>query len=242
MTSVVRSVFTIAVVVASLLAGNTTTATAATAEGIVPDTGLVGGQTVRVLGSPAGANICEQAGLTGGPTICEGVGTGGTFLFVVHRLVGSVDCADPNEVCSIVASFPPPTLIFFSLGRIQFAPRPPFVFPGGASVREGNSGTTALHLPVTLSYPSTQTVTAQWATQFVPSAPGFQADAATDYTPASGTVVFTPSQTTQTVTINVRGDTLVEPDEYFAVQFKNPTNAAIGGYYGLGGGVIVNDD
>ena len=184
--------------------------------------------------------LCEQGG-TAGPTICEGgLQPGGNVPFLVHRIVDTVDCADPSEVCSITATVPGEA--FFSLGRIQFAPKPPLVIPGTASVREGNSGTAALHLPVTLSYASTQTVTVQWATRFVPGAPDFQADPTTDYTAASGTLVFAPGQTVQSVTISVRGDTLVEPNEYFAVQFHDPTNAAVGGYYGLGGGLIVNDD
>jgi hypothetical protein len=237
MRSVVRSVVAVAVVVASLLA--VTAATGAATAAFTPNTGLVGGQTVRV-DAPPNSILCEQGG-TAGPSICEGgVQVGGTVPFVVHRFVDAVDCADPTEVCSITATVPGEA--FFSLGRIQFAPTPPLVIPGTASVHEGNSGTVALHLPVTLSYPSTQTVTVQWATLFVPGAPDFQADPATDYTPASGTVTFTPGQTVQSVTISVHGDTLVEPNEYFAVQFRNPTNAAIGGYYGLGGGGILNDD
>jgi hypothetical protein len=34
----------------------------------------------------------------------------------------------------------------------------------------------------------------------------------------------------------------VEPDEYFVVQFGNPTNATMGGFWGLGFGGILNDD
>jgi virginiamycin B lyase len=116
------------------------------------------------------------------------------------------------------------------------------VVPGAGSVLEGNSGTTDVHVPVTLSIPSGQTVTARWRTVFVPGAPANQADPTTDYTPASGTVTFAPGATAQTVTISINGDTLVEPDEYIVVQFGDPTNATMGGYYGLGFGVITNDD
>ena len=118
----------------------------------------------------------------------------------------------------------------------------PAIVPGAASVLEGNSGTTEVNVPVTLSSPSTQTVTAQWRTVFVSGAPAGQADPATDYTPASGTVTFAPGETTQTVSISVNGDTLVEPDEYIVVQFGNPTNAKMGGFWGLGFGGITNDD
>jgi hypothetical protein len=127
-------------------------------------------------------------------------------------------------------------------GPAKATPSPPAIVPGVGSVLEGRSGTTLLHVPVTLSFASTQIVTAQWRTVFVPGAPGHQADPATDYTAASGTVTFAPGETAKTVTITVHGDTLVEPNEYVIVQFGNATNAGIGGVYGLGLGGITNDD
>lgn len=129
-----------------------------------------------------------------------------------------------------------------SIGRITVPP--PVIVPRSASIAEGNSGTTNLMVPVTLSYPSTQTVSAQWRTVFAPHGAGAQADPATDYTAATGTVTFAPGQVTQTITItiSINGDTLVEPDEYLVVAFHDPTNATIGGLYGLGVGFITNDD
>jgi len=97
-----------------------------------------------------------------------------------------------------------------------------------------------LHVPVTLSAPSTQTVTVQWFTG--PAGPAPRADPATDFTAASGTVTFAPGDTSESVTISVNGDALVEPDEYLLVSFNHPTNAKMGGYYGLGFGLITNDD
>jgi len=44
------------------------------------------------------------------------------------------------------------------------------------------------------------------------------------------------------VTISVNGDTLVEPDEWIVVGFNHPMNARMGGFWGLGFGVILNDD
>lgn len=118
----------------------------------------------------------------------------------------------------------------------------PSVLPGSASVVEGNSGTVALAVPVTLSTPSTGTVTVDWATTFAPGAPAGQASAANDYTAASGTVTFAPGETSKTVTILVKGDTRVEPNEYIVVAFGNATNAVMGGFWGLGFGVITTDD
>jgi hypothetical protein len=118
----------------------------------------------------------------------------------------------------------------------------PLVIPGSATVAEGNVGTTVLKVPVTLSQDTTHAVTAHWKTAFVTGASANQADPATDYTPASGTVNFPAGVGSAVATILVKGDTLVEPDEYIVVQFGNATGATIGGFYGLGEGVITNDD
>jgi YVTN family beta-propeller protein len=118
----------------------------------------------------------------------------------------------------------------------------PTIQPGSASVAEGGAGTTTpLQVPVSLSAASSQTVTAHWATLFVPGAPCCEADPSTDYVPASGTVTFAPGQTTASVTIQVIGGNVVQPNEYIVVSFTNPTNANIGGFWGLGfGGILSN--
>ena len=51
-------------------------------------------------------------------------------------------------------------------------------------------------------------------------------------------MTFMPGQTAKTVTIAVKGDTQIEADENVLVSFSNPTNASLGGYYGLGVGKI----
>ena len=116
------------------------------------------------------------------------------------------------------------------------------VLPGVTSVVEGNSGTIDMQLPLTLSNPSTQVITVQWTTRLAPGAAPGQADPASDFTGVSGTVTFAPGETAKTVTISVNGDTLVETDEWIVVSFNHPTNARMGGYWGLGFGKIANDD
>jgi hypothetical protein len=116
------------------------------------------------------------------------------------------------------------------------------VIPGSAAVTEGSSGTTAVNVPVALSSPSDQTVTVEWRTVHVPGAPADQAHPTSDYTPTSGTVTFAPGETSKTVAVAVNGDALVEPDEYLVVSFHDPTNAVMGGFWGLGFGGITNDD
>src|SRR5207244_344641 len=86
------------------------------------------------------------------------------------------------------------------------------------------------------SAPSSSTVTVHWRTLDA------TAVAPNDYTAASGQLTFLPGQTTKTVPITVVGDTIDEDDESFVVALSSPTNAIIGGLYGLGAGTIVDDD
>jgi CSLREA domain-containing protein len=100
---------------------------------------------------------------------------------------------------------------------------------------EGNSGNTSYDFAVTLSNPSYQTITVDYAT-----ADG-SATAPSDYTALSTTQLsFSPGQTSQTVTVQVKGDTTHEADETFFVNLTNPSNATIADNQGLG--TITNDD
>lgn len=47
-----------------------------------------------------------------------------------------------------------------------------------------------------------------------------------DFTDTSGTLTFTPGQTTKTINLNINNDTLDEVDESFNVNLSNPVNAA----------------
>ena len=64
--------------------------------------------------------------------------------------------------------------------------------------------------------------------------------AGSDYAAAAGTLTFTPSQTSQTISVNVNGDTAVEADETFFVNLVNPSGATIAD--GQRVGTISNDD
>jgi subtilisin-like proprotein convertase family protein len=64
--------------------------------------------------------------------------------------------------------------------------------------------------------------------------------AAGDYQPGSGQLVFGPGVSTQTITVAVNGDTVVEPNETFFVNLSSPVGAVIGDAQGIG--TIINDD
>ncbi len=85
-----------------------------------------------------------------------------------------------------------------------------------AQQMEGNGpGTTTLQFEVHLSTASSETITVDWATE-----PGTAS--AADYQAGAGTVVFEPGQTVRTISVQIIGDTVVEPDETFFVRLSNP--------------------
>jgi hypothetical protein len=61
-----------------------------------------------------------------------------------------------------------------------------------------------------------------------------------DYVGASGKVTFAPNVTSQPVTVQVIGDTAVEPNETFYVNLSNPSGATLADSQGVG--TILNDD
>jgi uncharacterized repeat protein (TIGR01451 family) len=109
----------------------------------------------------------------------------------------------------------------------------PSVIIGDASITEGNAGSSIAHFPVTLSSAATLSVTANYATA------NGSAIAPSDYISTSGTLTFSPGQTSKTIDVTVNGDTAVEIDETFTVNLSGGTNALL---LGPGHGTIVNDD
>ncbi|MEO8434757.1 MAG: Calx-beta domain-containing protein, partial [Pyrinomonadaceae bacterium] len=103
-----------------------------------------------------------------------------------------------------------------------------------ATANEGNTGTTTFTFTATLSNPSSQTVTVNYAMADGTAAAG------SDYQNASGTLTFNPGDTNKPITVLVNGDALNEADETFFVNLSGATNAGITDNQGLG--TITNDD
>lgn len=117
------------------------------------------------------------------------------------------------------------------------------VLPGllvnDVSITEGNAGTTNLTFTITLNAPynagnGNQTVTVDYDT-----VDGTAYDAS-DYIGVTGSLTFTPGQTSKTVKVKIIGDTLYEAHETFFLQLSNPVNA--GFQDPTGQGTINNDD
>ena len=103
-----------------------------------------------------------------------------------------------------------------------------------ASVMEGNSGQKTLVFTATLTPANPYvTTTLTYATQ------DGTADS-TDFVAISGTLQFTPGQTTQVLTVAVIGDTAIENDEAFTLTLAGAPGVILADGVGVGG--ITNDD
>ncbi|MEO6435625.1 MAG: Calx-beta domain-containing protein [Tepidisphaeraceae bacterium] len=114
----------------------------------------------------------------------------------------------------------------------------PLLTISGATVTEGNAGSTNAVFTVSLSKASTQTITVQYAT-----ADG-TATAGSDYLATAGTLTFAPGQTSRTISVTVLGDRSADYDpntfsEAFTVALTNPTNALVAGDAASG---VIRDD
>ncbi|MFW6200633.1 MAG: Calx-beta domain-containing protein, partial [Gemmatimonadota bacterium] len=105
---------------------------------------------------------------------------------------------------------------------------------GDVTVTEGDAGTVQAHFPVTLSCPSDEPVTVDFATE------DGTAVAGEDYLPASGTLTFEPGETAKDLVVEVVGDTVGEPDEELFVVLSGPLGADL--RHERGTGTIASDD
>ena len=103
------------------------------------------------------------------------------------------------------------------------------------SVVEGNLGVTTAVFTITLSAASGQTVTV------VATSADDTATTPSDYFAIPPTLLtFAPGETSKSVTVLVRGDTVNEANETYFVILSSPSNATIAD--ALGQGTITNDD
>ncbi len=99
---------------------------------------------------------------------------------------------------------------------------------------EGNSGSSTMTFTASLSAVSGKTVTVSYGTN------DGNAEATTDYEPASGTLTFAPGETSKTIAVTIYGDTVIESNEDFTVSLSSPTKASIADSSATG--TIQNDE
>ncbi len=117
-------------------------------------------------------------------------------------------------------------------------PPPPPIIPSiqvaDASVSEGNSGSATARFLVTLSAPTTAVVAVNYRTSNGTAVSG------SDYSAASGTLTFTPGETSKNIVVTVLGDSTAEPAETFTLNLSSPVNATVAKTSATG--TILNDD
>jgi hypothetical protein len=120
----------------------------------------------------------------------------------------------------------------------EFIPSIGIFAPTNITQLEGNIGTTPFTFTVTRTGDTTGITTANWEVTAT-GANGVNAEDFGGNLP-TGTVTFAAGETSQVITVNVSGDTVVEPDETFTVTLSNPSNATISNSTGTG--TISNED
>lgn len=225
--------------------GNTTSAISIDDVGVTEgNNGTVSAVFTVSLSSPSTravtANYATAEGTTtAGTDIAAGSGTltfppGATTLSVVVAVKGDT-VVEPDETFFVDLSGATGASITDGQGRGTIINDDlPSLAITNASVSEGNSGTVNAVLTVTLSAAASGPVTVSFATANGTALGG------TDYVTASGTVIFAPGSTSQTITVLINGDTLAEPNETFFVNLANPINATV--KVGKAQGTILNDD
>jgi hypothetical protein len=158
----------------------------------------------------------------------------------------TLDLADqPNR---IVAFFSPVTAV--QLNKIDVTgssivigsgtSAPSLAIAAADAVRlEGNSGLTPFTFTVTRNGPTTGSTHVNWAVTGSGANPANAADFGG--TLPSGTLSFAAGETSRTITVNVTGDTLVEPDEGFTVTLSGASGGATI-TTATANGTIRNDD
>ncbi|MDB5468113.1 MAG: hypothetical protein JWQ46_2875 [Phenylobacterium sp.] len=120
-------------------------------------------------------------------------------------------------------------------------PPNPTVAIGDSSVThaEGNSGLTAFSYTVARSGSTAGSSSANWSVSGSGTNPATASDFENGVLP-SGSVTFAAGETSKTITVNVAGDTTVEPDETFTITLANATGATLGA--ATASGMITDDD
>ena len=166
--------------------------------------------SLDVRSNPLGANIFLDGRDTGEitPHTFNDMAPG---TYAIRVALGQREAVDTAEVSAgqttvVNLTLPPRILSGVSIADVN--------------IPEGDSGTTSAVFVVTLSAPSGQQVTVDYATS------NGTAVAGSDYTATSGTLTFPAGNTRQTILVAVRGDTTDEADETFAVALRNPSAQA----------------
>jgi len=144
---------------------------------------------------------------------------------------------EADETFTVALSNPSPNAVInvgTAQGTITNDDPIPALSVNDVTVTEGDTGTVSALFTVNLSGLTAQTVTVHYATA------DNTATAGSDYVATSGTLTFTPGQTSQPVAVSVNGDLVQEATETFFLNLSLAVNAVISD--GQGVGTILDTD
>ncbi|MCA1841692.1 MAG: hypothetical protein LC792_00615, partial [Actinobacteria bacterium] len=169
-------------------------------------------------------------------------GTAGTTRTVRVPVLGDgLDEADESFVLHLSDASTGQAAVDGTATITDADPRPQLSI-GDARVVEGDRGTVGATFPVSLSEPSGQVVTVNYASSngSGPNGTAGGAVAPDDYATSAGTLTFAPGDRMKPVVVPVTGDVTDEGNETFTVTLTDPANAAAGDTTATG--TIVDDD
>jgi hypothetical protein len=166
---------------------------------------------------------------TGGLTFSPGQ----TTAALVVQVNGDRD-GEANETFFVNLSGPNGAVIADGQGTGTIVDDEPRLNIGDVSKNEGNNGTTQFVFTVTLTQATDTAVSVNFATN------DQSAKAGTDYDALTGTLAFSPGETSKTIVVTVRGDRVRELNETFFLNLSGWSGAFGADWSGIG--TIRNDD
>ena len=130
-----------------------------------------------------------------------------------------------NPVNATVATQDKATITITSESSDGVVPTVSFVTPTLSTV-EGDNGQSFVPFIVKLSAASSKEITVEYSI-YASTANNNTATQNIDFQGLTGTLTFAPGETTQTINLQVQGDTLPESAETFTVSLQNPVNATV---------------
>ncbi len=185
--------------------GDSVTVVVATADG----TGRAG---VDYISLPPTQVTFHSGETTRSVTVSVAAGAAGvgnkTFVLNLSTPTANASIADAQALVTIVNGGVPPF---------------PSVYVSDVTLLCPTAGTTTANVPITLDTPSTVPITVNYATH-----DGTALAINNHYLPTSGSITFSPGETSKTVSITIKGDTVGGSDEYFYLNLTHAANAALG--------------
>ena len=164
------------------------------------------------------------------PALGDYIATSGTLNFApgdtskeVTVLVNGDYTSEPNETVLLKLSNGSNTsnTTAQAIGTILNDDDPELILGGTASISEGTGATKGFSFTVTLTKPSSNNISVDFATEDV------TAKAGKDYVATGGSIIFAPGETSKTIDVQIIGDSIDENDETFRVTISNPSPSAI---------------